>query len=110
MYFKLFFLIFSYATRKSPSYTDFDQLSSMMTSRSPTPENSGQVTYITSFGDEEPLPSDKTKISSKLVPSLILKTIQFTVFYLIKVIISVIDCLKHFQSFHIFILNSQYYN
>ncbi|XP_025418727.1 CLK4-associating serine/arginine rich protein-like isoform X2 [Sipha flava] len=55
----------SYATRKSPSYTDFDQLSSMMTSRSPTPENSGQVTYITSFGDEEPIQIDKSKISSK---------------------------------------------
>jgi len=56
---------FSYATRKSPSYTDFDQLSSMMTSRSPTPENSGQVTYITSFGDEEPTTNDKSKTGSK---------------------------------------------
>lgn len=55
----------SYATRKSPSYTDFDQLSSMMTSRSPTPENSGQVTYITSFGDEEPTTNDKSKTGSK---------------------------------------------
>ncbi|XP_022179445.1 CLK4-associating serine/arginine rich protein-like isoform X1 [Myzus persicae] len=55
----------SYATRKSPSYTDFDQLSSMMTSRSPTPENSGQVTYITSFGDEEPTTNDKSKTSTK---------------------------------------------
>lgn len=56
---------FSYATRKSPSYTDFDHLSSMMTSRSPTPENSGQVTYITSFGDEEPTQNEKSKTSSK---------------------------------------------
>ncbi|XP_025197251.1 CLK4-associating serine/arginine rich protein-like [Melanaphis sacchari] len=55
----------SYATRKSPSYTDFDQLSSMMTSRSPTPENSGQVTYITSFGDEEPTTNDKSKTGTK---------------------------------------------
>jgi arginine/serine-rich splicing factor 16 len=55
----------SYATRKSPSYTDFDHLSSMMTSRSPTPENSGQVTYITSFGDEEPTTNDKSKTSTK---------------------------------------------
>ncbi|XP_050432353.1 CLK4-associating serine/arginine rich protein-like [Adelges cooleyi] len=54
----------SYATRKSPSYTDFEQLSSMITSRSPTPENTGQVTYITSFGDEEQaLTSDKSKTS-----------------------------------------------
>lgn len=59
------FYYVSYATRKSPSYTDFDHLSSMMTSRSPTPENSGQVTYITSFGDEEPAQPDKLKTSSK---------------------------------------------
>lgn len=55
----------SYATRKSPSYTDFNQLSSMLTSRSPTPENSGQVTYITSFGDEEPAQNEKSKIIAK---------------------------------------------
>lgn len=58
----------SYATRKSPSYTDFDQLSSMMTSRSPTPENSGQVTYITSFGDEEPVQNEKLKTTLKSKP------------------------------------------
>jgi hypothetical protein len=88
--FKIF--TFSYATRKSPSYTDFDQLSSMMTSRSPTPENSGQVTYITSFGDEEPIQIDKSKISSKLVLNLVLKTIRLTVFYLKYVVIRIIDC------------------
>jgi len=37
----------------------------MATSRSPTPENSGQVTYITSFGDEEPVLDDKSKTNSK---------------------------------------------
>jgi len=37
----------------------------MMTSRSPTPENTGQVTYITSFGDEEPTAHDKSKTSSR---------------------------------------------
>lgn len=56
---------FSYATRKSPTYSDFDKLSSMVTSRSPTPENSGQVTYITSFGDEEPVHNANSKTSSK---------------------------------------------
>lgn len=56
---------FSYATRKSPSYTEYDQLSSMMASRSPTPENSGKVTYITSFGDEEPAQNEKSKINFK---------------------------------------------
>ncbi|XP_050542618.1 CLK4-associating serine/arginine rich protein-like isoform X2 [Daktulosphaira vitifoliae] len=55
----------SYATRKSPSYNDFDKLSSMATSRSPTPENTGQVTYITSFGDEEQAPiNEKSKSSN----------------------------------------------
>lgn len=72
--FFFFCFLYSYATRKSPSYTDFDQLSSMMTSRSPTPENTGQVTYITSFGDEEPVQTDKSKISSKLVLNLFTKT------------------------------------
>jgi len=37
----------------------------MLTSRSPTPENSGQVTYITSFGDEEPVQNEKSKIIAK---------------------------------------------
>jgi len=37
----------------------------MLTSRSPTPDNSGQVTYITSFGDEEPAQNEKSKTSLK---------------------------------------------
>lgn len=41
----------SYAARASPTYAIFRESKSM--SKSPSPENAGQITYITSFGDDE---------------------------------------------------------
>lgn len=46
----------SYAARQSPTYAAFRESKSR--SKSPSPVNAGQITYITSFGDdEEPAPS-----------------------------------------------------
>lgn len=46
----------SYAARASPTYPAFRESKSI--SKSPSPVNAGQITYITSFGgDEEPAPS-----------------------------------------------------
>ncbi|EFA02634.1 hypothetical protein TcasGA2_TC008355 [Tribolium castaneum] len=59
----------SYAARTSPTYPSFRK--SKSPSKSPTPENSGKITYITSFGDEEESPStskpnnDKSKQAKK---------------------------------------------
>ncbi|KAL1138577.1 hypothetical protein AAG570_008640 [Ranatra chinensis] len=48
----------SYASRKSPTYRDYrDIRSSHSKSRSASPVNSGQITYITSFGGDEPPPT-----------------------------------------------------
>lgn len=46
----------SYAWRKSPSYEDYKALMSSNRSRSKSasPQNSGKITYITSFGGDEP--------------------------------------------------------
>ncbi|KAK9870033.1 hypothetical protein WA026_006128 [Henosepilachna vigintioctopunctata] len=44
----------SYAARTSPDYTAFKQDKSP--SKSPSPDNAGKITYITSFGDEEDAP------------------------------------------------------
>lgn len=38
----------SYAARSSPTYPSFRE--SKSASRSPTPDNTGKITYITSFG------------------------------------------------------------
>jgi arginine/serine-rich splicing factor 16 len=45
----------SYAARISPTYPSFRKSKSL--SKSPSPENTGKITYITSFGDEEESPS-----------------------------------------------------
>lgn len=46
----------SYAARASPTYPAFRE--SKSNSKSPSPQNTGQITYITSFGgEEEPAPS-----------------------------------------------------
>ncbi|RZC40432.1 CLK4-associating serine/arginine rich protein, partial [Asbolus verrucosus] len=45
----------SYAARTSPTYPSFRK--SKSPSKSPSPENTGKITYITSFGDEEESPS-----------------------------------------------------
>ncbi|XP_014239835.1 CLK4-associating serine/arginine rich protein isoform X2 [Cimex lectularius] len=50
----------SYASRKSPTYRDYRDSKSNSRSRSPSPMNSGKITYITSFGGEE---SSGTQIS-----------------------------------------------
>lgn len=48
--------ILSYAWRKSPSYEDYKALvsSNRSRSKSSSPVNSGKITYITSFGGDEP--------------------------------------------------------
>lgn len=50
-YINLFF--FSYAARESPEYNPYRKSSSKSRSRSASPVNTGQITYITSFGGEE---------------------------------------------------------
>lgn len=64
---------FSYAARTSPTYDPYrkSQSKSRSRSRSHSPVNSGQITYITSFGGEEEttdeggrLPSSKSLTSS----------------------------------------------
>uniref|UniRef100_T1IQN1 Suppressor of white apricot N-terminal domain-containing protein n=1 Tax=Strigamia maritima TaxID=126957 RepID=T1IQN1_STRMM len=43
----------SYAARESPTYDPYKRSFSASRSRSRSPVNSGQITYITSFGDED---------------------------------------------------------
>jgi len=52
----------SYAWRKSPSYEDYKALvsSNRSRSKSTSPLNSGKITYITSFGGDEPVASSST--------------------------------------------------
>ncbi|KAG5898618.1 hypothetical protein JTB14_020994 [Gonioctena quinquepunctata] len=47
----------SYAAKASPTLPSFRDSKSKSHSRSPSPENSGKITYITSFGDDEDVPS-----------------------------------------------------
>nr|XP_023016015.1 CLK4-associating serine/arginine rich protein [Leptinotarsa decemlineata] len=47
----------SYAAKASPTLPNFRDSKSKSHSRSPSPENSGKITYITSFGDDEDVPS-----------------------------------------------------
>ncbi|KAK4887005.1 hypothetical protein RN001_003276 [Aquatica leii] len=60
----------SYAARSSPTYPIFRE--SKSASRSPTPDNTGKITYITSFGDDDDVPTtskpsyaDKVKLGKK---------------------------------------------
>lgn len=59
----------SYAARTSPTYSNFKDRS---VSKSPTPDNTGKITYITSFGGDEeqasnskPTYADKVKMKIK---------------------------------------------
>jgi len=70
---ELYVCTFSYAARTSPTYDPYrkSQSKSRSRSRSHSPVNSGQITYITSFGGEEEstdeggrLPSSKFLTSS----------------------------------------------
>ncbi|CAH1390241.1 unnamed protein product [Nezara viridula] len=51
----------SYASRKSPTYRDYCDLSRSR-SKSASPVNSGKITYITSFSGEEPVAATSPKI------------------------------------------------
>ncbi|XP_031339563.1 CLK4-associating serine/arginine rich protein isoform X2 [Photinus pyralis] len=55
----------SYAARSSPTYPTFRE--SKSASRSPTPDNTGKITYITSFGDDDDIPTtSKPSYADKL--------------------------------------------
>ncbi|XP_051164079.1 CLK4-associating serine/arginine rich protein isoform X2 [Leptopilina boulardi] len=60
----------SYAARESPEYNPYRKSSSKSRSRSTSPVNTGQITYITSFGDEEEAHSStshNTSLNSKRI-------------------------------------------
>lgn len=61
-YINLFF--FSYAARESPEYNPYRKSSSKSRSRSASPVNTGQITYITSFGGEEESHGSTSHLSS----------------------------------------------
>lgn len=71
----------SYAARSSPTYPTFRE--SKSASRSPSPDNAGKITYITSFGDDEepttskPTYADKVKYgrSKKIQESADIRTV-----------------------------------
>lgn len=46
------YLFYSYAARKSPTYDKYNR-SNKSASRSTSPEITGQITYITSFGGDD---------------------------------------------------------
>ncbi|XP_012215566.1 CLK4-associating serine/arginine rich protein isoform X2 [Linepithema humile] len=54
----------SYAARESPEYNPYRKSSSKSRSRSASPVNTGQITYITSFGGEEETHSSTSHVSS----------------------------------------------
>lgn len=59
---------YSYAARESPEYNPYRKSSSKSRSRSASPANAGQITYITSFGgEEETVQSNSSQITT---PSL----------------------------------------
>lgn len=64
--FKIFVLYqsFSYAARESPEYNPYRKSSSKSRSRSASPVNTGQITYITSFGGEEETHGSTSHVSS----------------------------------------------
>lgn len=55
---------FSYAARESPEYNPYRKSSSKSRSRSVSPVNTGQITYITSFGGEEEAHSSSSHVTS----------------------------------------------
>ncbi|EFN68597.1 Splicing factor, arginine/serine-rich 16 [Camponotus floridanus] len=54
----------SYAARESPEYNPYRKSSSKSRSRSASPVNTGQITYITSFGGEEETHGSTSHVSS----------------------------------------------
>ncbi|OXU26407.1 hypothetical protein TSAR_009775 [Trichomalopsis sarcophagae] len=64
----------SYAARESPEYNPYRKSSSKSRSRSASPVNAGQITYITSFGGEE----EAAQSSSSQVPVTNLKKVNST--------------------------------
>lgn len=58
------FFVYSYAARESPEYNPYRKSSSKSRSRSTSPINTGQITYITSFGGEEETHSSTSHMSS----------------------------------------------
>ncbi|XP_071555755.1 uncharacterized protein [Temnothorax nylanderi] len=54
----------SYAARESPEYNPYRKSSSKSRSRSTSPVNTGQITYITSFGGEEETHGSTSHVSS----------------------------------------------
>lgn len=54
----------SYAARESPEYNPYRKSSSKSRSRSVSPVNAGQITYITSFGGEEDAHGSSSQVTS----------------------------------------------
>ncbi|XP_015587906.1 CLK4-associating serine/arginine rich protein [Cephus cinctus] len=54
----------SYAARESPEYNPYRKSSSKSRSRSASPVNAGQITYITSFGGEEEAQGSSSQVTS----------------------------------------------
>ncbi|KAK0085030.1 hypothetical protein PV325_005923 [Microctonus aethiopoides] len=54
----------SYAARESPEYNPYRKSSSKSRSRSTSPVNTGQITYITSFGGEEDAHGSTSQVTS----------------------------------------------
>ncbi|XP_017792693.1 PREDICTED: CLK4-associating serine/arginine rich protein-like isoform X2 [Habropoda laboriosa] len=54
----------SYAARESPEYNPYRKSSSKSRSRSASPVNTGQITYITSFGGEEETHGSSSHVTS----------------------------------------------
>ncbi|KAF4532166.1 hypothetical protein B566_EDAN002227 [Ephemera danica] len=61
-----------YAARESPTYDAYRKSMSKSRSRSHSPVNSGQITYITSFGGEESEEED-TKVQGPVMPTKAVK-------------------------------------
>lgn len=88
--------ILSYAWRKSPSYEDYKALvsSNRSRSKSSSPVNSGKITYITSFGGDEP--SAPVSHASKWAISLHCLILLFTkteIVFLCMCAMSFVNCL-----------------
>lgn len=68
MFYKIFiiicFIFISYAARESPEYNPYRKSSSKSRSRSISPVNTGQITYITSFGGEEETYGSSSHVTS----------------------------------------------
>lgn len=63
-FFTCLVLFCSYAARESPEYNPYRKSSSKSRSRSTSPVNTGQITYITSFGGEEEAHGSSSQVTS----------------------------------------------